>query len=62
MFYSIINSFDVFSGEYTPERKVYIGGSKSEYVAVDANNKITNLFSTDPSRYLDKRYLPGTKY
>lgn len=62
MLYTVVNPHDVFATRFLPERKMYIGGSKSEYVAVDANNKITNLFSTNPSRYLDKRYLPGNKY
>lgn len=62
MLYTIINSFDILTYEYTPERRAYISGKQTEYVGVDANNKITNLFSTDPSRYLDRRYLPGNKY
>lgn len=60
--YSIISQYDIYCEEYTPITHTDISGKEIEYISYDGNRKITNLFSTNPARYLDKRYQPGQRF
>ncbi len=60
--YSIISQFDIYFNSYIPVKHIDISGKQLEYISVDGNKRVTNLFSTDPAKYLDKRYQPGSRY
>ncbi len=60
--YTVISRFDIFYEDYTPTRYVDISGKQLEYISLDGNKRIQTLFTTDPVKYLDKKYFPGSRY
>ncbi len=60
--YSIISQHDIYCEKFEPAKHIDISGKEIEYISYDGNKRITNLFSTNPAMYLDKRYQPGNKF
>ena len=61
MLYTVVSEYDIFLSESKPRNYLDIKGGKLEYTGEGKNRKIVGLFSTDPSLYLCKDYIPGKK-
>ncbi|MCD7823365.1 MAG: YlzJ-like family protein [Oscillospiraceae bacterium] len=61
MLYTIISEYDIFTQSERPTQFMDIGNGKVEYTVSGKNKVVKSLFSTDPSMYLDKRYIPGKR-
>lgn len=62
MLYTVLSEFDIFFEDYTPNETVDVSGKQIEYISLNKNKQITNLFSTNPAMYLNQRYMPGKHY
>lgn len=60
MLYTVVSEYDVFSSQSKRRNYMDIAGGKLEYITCGKNRKIVGLFSTDPSMYLNKSYIPGS--
>ncbi|MBQ8396198.1 MAG: hypothetical protein IJX54_04320 [Oscillospiraceae bacterium] len=62
MLYTVLSEFDIFFEDYAPDEMVDVSGRQIEYISLNKNKQITNLFSTNPAMYLNQRYMPGKHY